>query len=176
MFDTVFNDLLSAQNQPAGVELVFQNVPQPWHPQSAVMHEVAFAVRNVDEALFFPASRALFASQELFFDRNSCNKSRTELYKELVRVVSTSCFKDEAEIATFTDAVMKELEFSEGGSLNTGNSTTASLKFAVKYHRVRGVHVTPTVLLNGVEASDISSGWTAEQWRAKIAECTESQP
>jgi hypothetical protein len=26
------------------------------------------------------------------------------------------------------------------------------------------VHVTPTVFVNGIEASDISSSWTLEQW------------
>ena len=32
----------------------------------------------------------------------------------------------------------------------------------------RAVHVTPTVFVNGIEAPDISSGWTAEEWRAKL--------
>ena len=46
--------------------------------------------------------------------------------------------------------------------------TTKLLKFAIKYHRIRGVHVTPTVFVNGIEAPDISSGWTAEQWIEKL--------
>jgi hypothetical protein len=57
------------------------------------------------------------------------------------------------------------------GSLNTGNAATLDLKWATKYHRVRGVHVTPTVFLNGIEAPDVSSGWDADQWAAKIADC-----
>ena len=43
------------------------------------------------------------------------------------------------------------------------------MKWAVKYHRVRSIHVTPTVLVNGIEAPDISSGWTGDQWDEKIA-------
>lgn len=42
------------------------------------------------------------------------------------------------------------------------------MKFAVKYHRVRSIHVTPTVLLNGIEAPDISSGWSSSEWKNKI--------
>ena len=42
--------------------------------------------------------------------------------------------------------------------------TTQALKWATKLHRVRGVHVTPTVHVNGLEAGIVSSGWTGEQW------------
>jgi len=45
---------------------------------------------------------------------------------------------------------------------------TKLLKFAVKHHRTRGVHVTPTVYMNSIEAPDVSSGWTAEQWIEKL--------
>ena len=44
----------------------------------------------------------------------------------------------------------------------------ADIKWAVKYHRCRGVHVTPTVHVNGLEAGIVSSGWSGEQWRAFI--------
>jgi hypothetical protein len=42
------------------------------------------------------------------------------------------------------------------------------MKWSVKYHRARSVHVTPTVFLNGLEAPDISSSWTAAEWGEKI--------
>ena len=45
---------------------------------------------------------------------------------------------------------------------------TQQLKWAVKYHRVRGVHVTPTVFINGIEADDISSSWDSAQWLNKL--------
>ena len=41
---------------------------------------------------------------------------------------------------------------------------TTALKWAVQYHRKRGIHTTPTVLVNGVENGLCSSGWTADQW------------
>ncbi|MEK9722523.1 MAG: hypothetical protein VW405_03420, partial [Rhodospirillaceae bacterium] len=54
----------------------------------------------------------------------------------------------------------------------TGNQglgdVTQSLKWAVKYHRTRGVHVTPTVFVNGTEAPDVSSGWSADEWMEKL--------
>ena len=37
---------------------------------------------------------------------------------------------------------------------------TQAMKWYVKYHRLRSIHVTPTVLCNGLEAVEIGSAWT----------------
>ena len=37
------------------------------------------------------------------------------------------------------------------------------MKWIIKHHRTRGVHVTPTCFVNGLEAGIVSSGWSAEQ-------------
>jgi len=47
----------------------------------------------------------------------------------------------------------------DGG--NAGNAMTQHIKWACKYHRGRGVHVTPTVHVNGLEAGIVSSGAAA---------------
>lgn len=64
--------------------------------------------------------------------------------------------------------VYKLLEISdkpaEDGSLNTGNGVTADVKTQVKMNRLVGIHVTPTVVFDGVVNGDISSSWTKEQW------------
>ena len=39
------------------------------------------------------------------------------------------------------------------------------IKFVTKFHRMRGVHVTPTVYANGLEAVEVSSGWNVDQWK-----------
>lgn len=52
----------------------------------------------------------------------------------------------------------------EDGSLNTGNGVTNDLKVQVKANRMVGVHVTPTVVFDGVVANEISSSWSVEQW------------
>ena len=40
-----------------------------------------------------------------------------------------------------------------------------SPRWAVKFHRVRSVHVTPTVFVNGLEAGVVSSGWGGAEWQ-----------
>jgi len=52
----------------------------------------------------------------------------------------------------------------EDGSLNIGNGVTNDLKLLVKAARLTGVHVSPTVIFNGIVENSISSGWTKEQW------------
>jgi hypothetical protein len=46
------------------------------------------------------------------------------------------------------------------------NKVTAArwVKNEIKYHRTRSVHVTPTVFVNGIEATQVSSGWSVDQW------------
>jgi protein-disulfide isomerase len=39
-----------------------------------------------------------------------------------------------------------------------------ALKWHVRSHRKAGVHVTPTVYVNGIEAVQVSSGWDADEW------------
>ncbi|EMR71675.1 hypothetical protein UCREL1_1277 [Eutypa lata UCREL1] len=52
----------------------------------------------------------------------------------------------------------------EDGSLNVGNAVTNDLKVLIKIARLLSVHVSPTVIFDGVVAGDISSSWTKEQW------------
>lgn len=50
------------------------------------------------------------------------------------------------------------------GGLNIGNKVTDDVKLMVKMNRMQGVHVTPTVVFDGVVENSISSSWSKEQW------------
>lgn len=54
----------------------------------------------------------------------------------------------------------------EDGNLNFGNQVTTDIKVLVKMNRMQGIHVTPTVVFDGVVENSISSSFTAEQWDA----------
>ena len=60
-------------------------------------------------------------------------------------------------------AVLERVAFL-GTSPNAGNSVGQLIKFYAKHGRKRGIHVTPTVLVNGIEEGDISSSWSLGQW------------
>merc|ERR1712060_753140 len=89
-----------------------------------------------------------------FQDVDTWNKSRAQIYKELCALVS--------EVGGDALAVRELLAMKEGGC----NEMTQHIKWSVKFHRCRGIHVTPTVHVNGLEAGIVSSGWTADQWNA----------
>ena len=67
MFVTLFEKVMPMYADNASIEWIFQNVPQPWHPQSSYMHEALLAVKSIDEAKFFDAALVIFNSQEQFY-------------------------------------------------------------------------------------------------------------
>jgi len=150
---TTLRQLLEAE---PGLGATVHQVPQPWHPQSAMMHECALAAALAAPGATVGVWDALFAQQVEFFDDASWAKSRAEIYAELAAVAGSGG-ADEAAVAAL-------LAPSASGG-NSGNGTTAALKLCVKHHRKRGVHVTPTVSVNGLEADAVSSSWTVAQWR-----------
>ena len=89
------------------------------------------------------------------------NETRNDTYKRLAKIAG-KVGVDEAEVF---ERLRVPDKAAEDGGLNLGNKTTTDLKLLVKAARLTGVHVTPTVLFNGVVQNDISSGWTTEQWK-----------
>merc|ERR1740129_2242797 len=109
----------------------------------------------VDPSKVIPVLSAIFKVQSEFFDDKVMDKSRIQIYNELADVA--------ASVGVERAAVLEKLQLTGPG--NSGSSVTQMLKFYVKYHRSRSVHVTPTVHLNGLEASAIQSSFTVEQWK-----------
>ncbi|KAI9834799.1 MAG: hypothetical protein M1819_002885 [Sarea resinae] len=143
------------------VAIIFRQQIQPWHPSSTLVHEAGAAVLRLAPDRFWDFSAALFARQSEFFDVSVVRESRNQTYARLAKIAAESAGVEE-------EAFLKLLTISEqpgkDGALNSGNAVTPDIMFLVKANRLTGVHVTPTVLFNGVVENSISSGWTAEQW------------
>jgi len=123
MFDTLYNEVMPEFKAGGQVDWLFQNVVQPWHAQSSYMHEVALAVKRIDESKFFAASNAIFAVQTQFFDDRTMDKTRNQIYDELVAVVARVEGLDAA-------AVRREVALTGAG--NAGNSVTQVSKRITK--------------------------------------------
>lgn len=135
----------------------FYLTPQPWHPQSSMMTESVIAVKLIVPDLTLNYINSLFDAQESFFDAATYSKSRIQVYEDLSIIA--------AEFVEKTNFMkLLERKVTDDGSLNSGNETTQTLKWYVKYHRSCGVHVTPTVFVNNIEAGHISSGWSLAEW------------
>ncbi|KAH7399567.1 thioredoxin-like protein [Pyrenochaeta sp. MPI-SDFR-AT-0127] len=142
------------------VVTIFRQQIQPWHPSSTLVHEAGYAVQKVDSSKFYEFSAALFDQQKDFFDVNVVNETRNATYKRLAKIAGS--------VGVDENKVYDLLHISDkpgvDGSLNTGNGVTNDVKIQVKANRLVGVHVTPTVVFDGVVNNDISSSWTQQQW------------
>ncbi len=163
MYDTVFGAVmpaLSDNRQTAPVAFVWQSVPQPWHAQSCCMHEAVMAAALVDPARAAAYIFNLFAHQTDFFDDTTKDLSRTQMYAILAGLGADCGYQ--------TSNLLSLLNLN-AVTANAGlGPVTQQLKWAVKYHRTRAVHTTPTVFINGLEASDVSSGWTVDAWLNRL--------
>lgn len=174
---------------PFPVHFIMYQLPQPWHPQSTYLHEAGLAVRQIlGEAGYFEFTKRFFDKetelQKEFFDDNVWNKTRAEIHALLENVIKglvKAPEKEEKVIDEYRQLVGPNLEEKQQGALNYGSRMTKELKAVTKFHRKRGVHVTPTVFVNGIEgkvffvasllfvmlflATEVSSSWTVGQWQ-----------
>lgn len=166
MFKTVYNDVfpIIEKKYATTVQFLFRPQIQPWHPSSTLTHEAGIAVLKLDPSKFWPFSAALMADQKAYFDVNVVKESRNETYARLARLAA-SVGVDEKKVL---DLLVVSDTAGADGSLNIGNKVTDDLKVLVKMARLVGVHVSPTVILDGVVENSISSSWTAEQWEEFI--------
>ncbi|EPE29767.1 Thioredoxin-like protein [Glarea lozoyensis ATCC 20868] len=104
--------------------------------------------------------QALFDDAKSYYDVNLVNETRNQTYERLSKLGATVGL-DEKEMLKLLWINDKP---AEDGSLNTGNAVTNDLKVLVKMNRLVGVHVTPTVLFDGVVENSISSSFTGDQW------------
>jgi len=162
MFNTLHSSVfpLVESKYAEKVQFIFRQQIQPWHPSSTLVHEAGVAVLKLSPEKFWPFSAALFADQKSYFDVNIVNEARNNTYKRLARL-GASVGVDEKKMF---DLLFIDDKPGNDGALNTGNGVTNELKVLVKMNRLTGIHVTPTVVFDGVVENSISSGWSKEQW------------
>jgi len=162
MFNTVYTSVfpLIKQKYANKVQILFRQQIQPWHPSSTLVHEAGVAILKLDERKFWEFSKALFDEAKSFYDVNVVNETRNQTYKRLSKI-GASVGVSEAEM--FNSLKISDNP-AEDGSLNIGNDVTNDLKVLVKMNRMQGVHVTPTVVFDGVVENSISSGWGGKEW------------
>ncbi|KAF1975212.1 hypothetical protein BU23DRAFT_552620 [Bimuria novae-zelandiae CBS 107.79] len=163
LFKTVYSSHLRdtlLKKYGDNVVTIFRQQIQPWHPSSTLVHEAGYAVLTVSPDKFYAFSEKLFEQQKDFFDVNVVNETRNATYKRLAKIAG-EVGVDEGKVYDLLKIADKP---GEDGSLNSGNGVTDKVKVQVKANRLVGVHVTPTVVFDGVVNNDISSSWTKEQW------------
>lgn len=143
---------------PSAATVIIHQVPQPWHPHSTLLHEAALAVRQLAPERYFDFFGALCDAFDQYTEDKLVDETRAQTMLRL-------CALAEEKVGVSAKAVEELLEHpraSTGG--NAGCKMTQWVKWCVKHHRARGVHVTPTVFVHGIQAPQIDSSLSAEGW------------
>ncbi|KAG0227373.1 hypothetical protein BGW41_003846 [Actinomortierella wolfii] len=179
IWNQVFNHVLPwvEKEYPGRLQVIVRNQIQPWHPTSTIVAEAALAVEKTDGRHFAAASNILFTHQKRyqsrFFDEAVAEQSRNQQYKALAQLLVSELSKNKSDAATLQEAQLLSLleikSTSAQDATNHGNQITNDLKYFIKLGRQTGIHVSPTVVWDGVVENSISSGWTLEQWQEFLA-------
>ncbi|KAJ2354881.1 hypothetical protein IWW50_003670 [Coemansia erecta] len=141
------------------VSVVFRHQIQPWHPSSLLMHEASLAVSRLAPSNFAMFSDALFEHQREFFDEAVVDLTRSDIYARLADIaLSINAVDDRRALLQLLDVQASD------EPKNAGNAVTVDVKYHVRVARAQGIHVSPTVVLDGVRDDSVSSSWTLEQW------------
>ncbi|KAI8372677.1 thioredoxin-like protein [Choanephora cucurbitarum] len=145
------------QAYPNKVQLIFRQQVQPWHASSTIVHEAAIAVEKVDNKKFFEFSDVLFEKQKDYFDEALETKTRRDVAKELAELAGS--------VGVSSEKVLELLVNGTDEPKNAGNKVTNDLKLAIRIGRQNGIHVSPTLLLDGIRDDSVSSSWELDQWK-----------
>ncbi|KAI5970049.1 hypothetical protein CANMA_000873 [Candida margitis] len=165
LFKTVIPNL--QKKHPDGFQFVIVNVLQPWHPNSILLGEFALAYakllretpRGDEHESFWNFNRVVFENQKQFYDNSNIKLTRNQIYEQIYDVISK-----ELDLHVDKKRLLDELVIKEGGEpTNEGNGATADVKYFTRYLRTVGVHVTPTVTVDGIVDGSVSSGSSEEE-------------
>ena len=102
----------------------------------------------------------MFDDAKSFYDENVVNETRNKTYERLAEIGG--------KVGNNEQEMLKLLWINDkpasDGSLNTGNGVSTELKVLIKMGRMQGIHVSPTVVFDGVAENSISSSFSGDQW------------
>lgn len=166
LFTTVYPAMRPGGALHGKAHFVFQHVVQPWHAQSEAMHTAVLAVRALkgkEAALDF--CLALYEAHDDFTDEAVADETRLATMSRLVALAGVVVQERLEELLPLTTKDQEDHKTIE-----------QVLKWTILQHRTRGVHTTPTVFVHGIEAPQVTSSWTTDQWAQMLDELTAALP
>lgn len=137
-----FKDEFLAEHK---LQIRFNHVPQPWHLRSIPLHNVGLAVGRYKPEAFWDYSLQLFKDAKETWNDNFNGSSPEQFNAILVEHAHKYTGIDRAVVADYLGEKQASLRM-------------ADIKYFVRYHRTVGVHMTPTVAINGIICGNIESG------------------
>lgn len=145
------------------VNLVFMNVVQPWHGvQSSICHDVSFAVGKVKPESFWNFSRVLFDQITMFYDNVVYDKTRHEITNMAIELFAKMEGVSSEEVEKVRELMIVK-GLGEPEADNTGNKVAVDSKYFARYSRTVGVHMTPSIVINGIYMPLIESSTDSDK-------------
>ncbi|KAH7887314.1 hypothetical protein F5I97DRAFT_1828430 [Phlebopus sp. FC_14] len=182
VIDTVLKPLLDKGGKYDGkVKIVMRLQVQPWHGSSTFTHEAGLAVARCSEEDFWTFSRKLFDEQEQFFDIPVSTMTPLQIREKLANVAAEIIkkpkvdeFKKLLELRSTPNggvAVTDDLKYTSTPQMRMSPLDRSNMQhLPVKFSRQNGIHVSPTVLWDGLVANEISSSWGEKEWTEFLAQ------
>jgi len=145
------------------IKIIFRNQVQPWHASSTLTHEAGLAVARVTPEKFWPFSLLLLQRQGEYYDIPSSTLTPIQIREKLASLYAELGVRGD-QVDSFKDLLTNK------STPNGGVSVTDDLKYTIKYTRQNGVHVSPSVLWDGILANEISSSWGETEWAQFLAQ------
>ncbi|KAJ6515262.1 hypothetical protein C8R45DRAFT_955860 [Mycena sanguinolenta] len=157
--DNVLVPLLGPGGKYHGkVKAIFRPQVQPWHASSTFVHEAGLAVARAAPESFWAFSLALFKRQGEYFDIPTSTCTPLQIREKLTALAEEAIPVPSSAFGRFADLLLLK------SSPNGGTAVTDDLKYTVKFSRQNGIHVSPTVMWDGLIANEVSSSWGEKEW------------
>ncbi|KAI0268155.1 hypothetical protein BC834DRAFT_968370 [Gloeopeniophorella convolvens] len=156
--DKVVKPLVDAGGKYDGkVKVIFRNQVQPWHGSSIFTHEAGLAAARVAPDKFWAFSLLLLQRQGEFYDIPTSTLTPLQIREKLAALFAETGVSDDT-VGAFSELLKLK------STPNGGVSVTDELKYTIKFSRQNGVHVSPSVLWDGLLANEVSSSWGEAEW------------
>lgn len=159
------------EKHPNKFQFVFVNVVQPWHTNSVLLNEFAIVAAQLIKSnqqepesnqTFWELSKVLFENKEKFYDTANAEYTRNQIYAQIYQVVAKNLKLPFGEDDILSKLQFEQREISDKQD-NAGNAATPDIKYFTRYLRGVGVHMTPSVTVNGILDNSISSANEPEE-------------
>eukprot|EP00455_Lapot_gusevi_P028422 TRINITY_DN3032_c0_g1_i1.p1 TRINITY_DN3032_c0_g1~~TRINITY_DN3032_c0_g1_i1.p1 ORF type:complete len:188 (-),score=66.00 TRINITY_DN3032_c0_g1_i1:184-747(-) len=123
-------------------------VPQPWHPQGGYAARSVLAAGEISDEMAWKMTAKVYENLESWSDEKTDNMTAIQLYDR--------CGDYAAELGLDKAAFIE--------SMRSAN-VTQQVKFACRFHRQNAIHMTPSILVNGIPVYEFGSAWNLEQFQ-----------
>jgi len=161
--DKVLKPLVESGGRYEGkIKIIFRNQVQPWHHSSTLTHEAGLAAARVTPEKFWPYSLLLFQRQGEYYDIPTATLTAIQIRENLASLYA-QLGVTKGEVDAFKDLLTHK------STPNGGVDVTDALKYTIKISRQNGIHVSPSVLWDGLYKSEIESSWKETEWNEFLA-------